>query len=77
MPVLGGDSLRSITIPKSVKRIDRDAIFACLNFKDVYYEGTEEEWNEISIDPDNNYLFNATIHFSAVEAISAYEREES
>ena len=71
------DSLRSITIPKSVKRIYRDAIFVCFNFKEIYYEGTEEEWNKISIDPNNEYLLNAAIHFSAEEAISAYERAES
>ena len=69
------DSLRSIIIPKSIKYISREAIFICNNLKDVYYEGSEEDWNKIIIDPDNMDLFNATLHFSAEEAISAYERE--
>ena len=69
------DSLRSIIIPKSIKYISREAIFICNNLKDVYYEGSEEDWNKIIIDPDNMDLFNATLHFSAEEAISAYEHE--
>ena len=30
---------------------------------DVIFEGTEAEWNQIAIDPDNAILLGATIHF--------------
>lgn len=36
----------------------------CSSLKDVYYTGTEEEWNNISIESGNDYLKNATIHYN-------------
>ena len=35
--------------------------------KDVYYKGTESEWNKISIDSNNEPLTNATIHFEPLD----------
>ncbi len=32
---------------------------------DVYYEGTEEQWNAISIASGNTPLIEVTIHFSS------------
>ncbi|MGN1227767.1 MAG: leucine-rich repeat domain-containing protein, partial [Christensenellales bacterium] len=40
--------LTSITIPKSITSIDSYA-FAFCNLYEVYYTGTEEQWNAISI----------------------------
>ena len=60
----GCDSLQSIVIPKSVTAIQTSVLFLCDNIKDVYYEGTEEEWNAINIDSDNDELLGATIHFA-------------
>jgi len=31
---------------------------------DVYYDDTQEKWNSITFDSGNDYLLNATIHFS-------------
>ena len=39
---------------------------------DVYFEGTEEEWNQIAIDPDNAILLGATIHFLDVDHSHSY-----
>ncbi|MBQ7121522.1 MAG: leucine-rich repeat protein [Clostridia bacterium] len=37
----------------------------CSNLTDVYYSGTEEEWNEIIINENGNgYLLNAAMHFN-------------
>ena len=38
----------------------------CYSLKDVYYTGTEEEWNNIAVGSDNIYLTNATIHYNYV-----------
>ncbi|MBQ3007550.1 MAG: leucine-rich repeat protein [Clostridia bacterium] len=37
----------------------------CSNLTDVYYSGTEEEWNEIIINENgNDYFLNAAMHFN-------------
>ena len=57
--------LMSVIIPKSVTTIGYDAFYKCDNITDVYYLGTEEDWNGISIDDYNNSLLNATIHYNS------------
>ena len=52
----GCTSLTSITIPKSVKSIFANACYGCSMLKDVYYLGTIEEWDTITIDSPNNDL---------------------
>ncbi len=58
----GCTSLTEITIPSSVKEIDYLAFPESLT--DVYFTGTEEEWQEINIHGNNLNLENATLHFS-------------
>ncbi len=57
------DSLTNVTIPTSVTIIESSALYDCSNLTDVYYDGTEEQWNLISIDSGNTALTNATIHY--------------
>jgi hypothetical protein len=58
--------LTSITIPNSVTSIGEGAFVYCINLSDVYYSGTEKEWNNIVIDTDNDYLLNANIHYNSI-----------
>jgi general secretion pathway protein G len=53
----------SIFIPKTVIQIGEYA-FDSYPLSDIYYEGTEEEWNQIII--EENYLSNVTIHFNCI-----------
>ncbi len=63
--------LTSIAIPKSVTSIGYAAFLLGTNdIKDVYYTGTEEEWNSIVVDENNSNLLNATIHFNYVTETS-------
>lgn len=57
--------LRSITIPSAVTKIDVNAFDCCNALTDVYYSGSKEQWNHISISDGNDYLKNATIHYSS------------
>lgn len=59
-------SLASITIPDSVTNIGYAAFNDCTRLKDVYYTGSQSEWNKIYIDSHNQYLTNATIHYNWV-----------
>ena len=58
------DSLTSVTIPDSVTTIGYRAFCDCYSLTDVYYCGSEEMWNVITIGDSNYTLLNATIHFN-------------
>jgi len=60
-------SLTSVIIPNSVTDIWEGAFSGCNALSDIYYFGTETEWNNIDIIDDNDPLFNATIHFNATD----------
>lgn len=56
--------LASVTIGYSVTDIGMGAFYMCNTLTDVYYSGTEKEWNEILIGSVNDCLLNATIHYN-------------
>jgi len=58
-------SLTNVTIPNSVTSIGFGA-FYCTNLANVYYAGSQSEWNKITISDENEDLTNATIHFSSI-----------
>lgn len=57
------DSLCEITIPVSVKTIEKWAFHLCHELKNVYYEGNEEQWEMIDIGEHNDEFINATRHY--------------
>lgn len=54
--------LTEITIPASVASISFEAFDRCDSLSDVYYSGSELEWNSIKIYGDNEPLIKANIH---------------
>lgn len=62
----GCNKLESVTIPNSVMSIQEAAFFDCGRIKTVYYNGTQAQWNAISIDRYNDNLKNATIRYTHV-----------
>jgi len=66
----GCSSLTSVTIGNSVTSVGLGAFYGCSKLKTVYYNGTEEEWNRISIDSTCDYnstLINARYYYSETE----------
>lgn len=61
----GCESLTSITIPDSVTSIGTGTFESCVSLTDVYYAGSEIEWETISVGSDNKNLKNATIHYNS------------
>lgn len=57
------NNITRVTIPTGVTTIDRKAFCECNNLTDIYYNGTEEQWNKISISSENDELNSATIHY--------------
>ncbi len=56
-------NLTSVTIPVSVTSIGDYAFYGCSGLTDVYYSGTEVQWNKVKNDFGNRYLTDATIHY--------------
>ena len=61
--VFAGEPITSVYFPKTIEAIGRRAFNNCTALTDVYYDGTEEEWNEISIGTYNDPIENAIKHF--------------
>lgn len=62
-------NLTTVVIPDSVTTIEDWAFTDCDNLTDVYYAGTEAEWNNITIGDDNEELQNATVHYNSGDFI--------
>lgn len=58
------NGLTNIVIPNSVKKIEAYAFYGCTSLRKVYYQGTAEEWYEISFSSDEDYdLTDATRYY--------------
>ncbi len=57
------NSLESITIPCTVTSIESYAFDYCNNLTDVYFNGTEAEWNRIFIGRKNESLISADKYY--------------
>ena len=58
-------TIEAISIPTSVTYIGESAFENCANLKDVYYEGTRSQWNNIYVGNGNEALLTANIHFNS------------
>lgn len=53
--------LTYVLLPKTLTQIGSYAFYDCINLTDIYYEGTEEEWNAIAF---GEYVFGFTPNVS-------------
>ena len=42
------ESLKTVTIPATVKHIRSGACWDCASLTDIYFQGTREQWNAIN-----------------------------
>ena len=61
----GVHALTAISLPLSTVSIENGAFFYVPNLTDVYYAGTEAQWNLVDIGAWNESLTNSTIHFGS------------
>ncbi len=54
--------LKTIVIPKSVKSIGKGA-FSGTTPQDIFYDGTQSDWNAVEIGASNTSLSSATVYF--------------
>ena len=58
--------LLAIVIPNTVTRIYSNAFDGCNSLCEIFFTGTEEEWKKITVDPNNNRISKAKVHFVTV-----------
>lgn len=61
----GCEALKRISIPAAVTSIAPYAFYKCIFLSDVYYGGTEEQWNAITIGDENYCLTGAARHYNS------------
>lgn len=58
-------NISDVIIPTSTKSIGMSAFGFCTSLKDIYFKGTKEQWDAISIEDGNGPVKSATIHFNS------------
>ena len=59
----GCTSLKEVKLSVNLNWVGNSSFENCTSLQDVYYPGTEEQWQKIEIGDYNEPLLNATIHF--------------
>lgn len=59
----GCTSLSNVTLPNGVKYIHCSAFESCNNLKDIYFNGTSLQWQQITIYNDDDTFTRASIHY--------------
>ncbi len=57
-------NLKSVTFTKDIKKIGNSAFSGCTGITEVYFNGTEDEWKNVTIGTNNNAILNAKITFT-------------
>lgn len=55
--------LSGISVPQSVKTMETGAFSKCFNVTDIYYQGSEDQWNAIKIGDSNQWNNAVKIHY--------------
>lgn len=74
----GARNLRDLYVPISMKQFMFKAALGCISLKNIYYEGTEDDWKNVDLSDENfNYaLADAKMHYSCKIPTSVQELDE-
>ncbi len=61
-------NVTTVYLPGDLEEVSYDAFRTCTKITDVYYDGTQADWENISIASGNTPLTNATLHTAPHEA---------
>ena len=61
----GASGIQRVALPKGLKGVAANAFDGCRNIQEVFYAGSEAEWNALPIATGNDPLKNATIYFNS------------
>ena len=61
----GASGIQRVALSKNLKGVLGNAFDGCTNLKEVFYAGSEAEWNALPIATGNDPLKNATIYFNS------------
>jgi hypothetical protein len=68
------DDLTTVYLPGTLESIETNAFSGCANLTDIYFNGTSAQWAAIELNPGNDPVNSATIHFTppeiAVDAVN-------
>lgn len=73
-------SIAAVELPATVTAIAERTFVNCGTLKNIYFGGTESQWNAISIGERNDALTGATVHFGSsmpAEPVQPEEPEQS
>lgn len=70
----GCTNMSAIAIPKSIKTIQYNVFSEYDRLQMILYEGTEEEWNQISISSSGNTTLNNAVVVCGCEGITGFTR---
>lgn len=57
--------VQRVALPKGLKGVAANAFYGCRNIQEVFYAGSEAEWNALPIATGNDPLKNATIYYNS------------
>ncbi len=73
----GCSGLQRVELPAGLVNVGMGAFDGCAALTDVYFGGTEEEWNDVVKSGKNDALTNATVHFNTPMLSVTAEKTET
>ena len=69
-------NLTEIKLGRNIKTIEEDAFTGLLNFPEVYFAGSEAEWQAVSVHNSNDMLLRGNMHYNADISHDHFYNEE-